>query len=183
MALSLKKTLPKCVELADLESAGVFGLVRAIENFDPGRGVKFTTYAGPRVRGAMLDWLREVDWVPRQVRSRGEEPVGMESIDRVRLETDGGRAVTGVQLVADESAPDPAGETAHRDMLKALTRGMSRREALVVELYYFADLNMKEIGGVLGCSASRVSQTHSALLPRIRSRFSRPELEELLAAG
>jgi RNA polymerase sigma factor for flagellar operon FliA len=74
-ASRLLATLPDwaCVELADLVSAGVFGLVDAIAAFDPGRGVRFATYAGPRIRGAMLDDLREQDWAPRLVRRRSAQ--------------------------------------------------------------------------------------------------------------
>jgi RNA polymerase sigma factor FliA len=221
VAQALSRRLPPLVEVGDLESAGVVGLAESIEGFDPARDVKFGTYAQRRVRGAMVDWLRETDWVPRLTRFRArwfqragdylaaqfgrppgrEELVGwlkefgpeyelaargaasVASLSRKWFETDSGRDVREVDLVADERCADPADRQARREMLAALTEGMSRRERLIVRLYYFEDLTMKEIAGVLGVTESRVSQAHAALLPRIRSRFSRRELEELLAAG
>ena len=88
--------LPNSVDSGDLVSAGVFGLIDAVEKFDPARGVKFETYAVPRIRGAIIDGLRQLDWVPRSVRSRAREV----ETAYTELEARHGRAPTDDELAA-----------------------------------------------------------------------------------
>jgi RNA polymerase sigma factor for flagellar operon FliA len=207
-ALVLKAKLPGSVDADDLYSAGIFGLVQSLHGFDPNRGIKFETYCLQRIRGAMLDELRDGDWVPRLVRKQaselativqafrsknGREPttdelaeklgvphaevetlldqtrrVEIKSIDRKQYETGSGKEVTEIMLVPDKQTDAPGYRQQQLDVLRAMTRGLGRNERLIIILYYFEQLTMKEIGATLNLSESRVSQMHSALIARLR---------------
>jgi RNA polymerase sigma factor for flagellar operon FliA len=199
--------LPKGVELDDLFSAGVFGLMGAIDAFDIERGVKFETYCTPRIRGAILDQLRSEDWVPRLVRSRahrldsawdglrvelGRNPtedemaqrmglplsefyhilkeanaVAMTSLDR-RWGDDEEDGVKELDVIQDARSEDPIRQIQKKDLKDLITRGLNKKERLIIVLYYYEELTMKEIGETLGLSESRVSQMHAAILLRLR---------------
>lgn len=203
--------LPEEVDNDDLISAGVFGLVDAINSFDHCRGVKFETYCAPRIRGAILDELRNLDWVPRLVRSRaarleeanrtlqaelGRSPsedelakrmnmssaeldkvlrdahaVSVVSLSRKHYETDSSKDVCEIDVLEDKRGRNPLTETQKKDLKDLITRGLSRAERLVLILYYYEAMTMREIGAVLDLSESRVSQMHSAILDRLKSQF------------
>jgi RNA polymerase sigma factor for flagellar operon FliA len=209
--------LPDGVELDDLTSAGVFGLMDAIEAFDLTRGVKFETYCVPRIRGAMLDELRTMDWVPRLVRSKqskvdaaqkeleaalGRKPtaeelsaklnipveqleafvgeataVGLVSLNKKWYETDSYKDVREIDILEDKKAEDPTHRLQNRDLMRLVTRGLNRNERLIVILYYYEEMTMKEIGATLNLSESRVSQMHSSIVQRLQSQLQkrRPE--------
>lgn len=200
--------LPDEVDLDDLISAGIFGLMDAVNAFDPQRGVKFETYCSPRIRGAILDELRSMDWVPRLVRSRahklneaaavleaqlGRKPTDKElakrmsmpmrefqklrkdaqatmvvSLSRKWFETDSNKDVREIDVLEDKRSEDPLDSVQRRDVKELVTRGLSRAERLIIILYYFEEMTMKEIGETLDLSESRVSQMHSAVLERLR---------------
>ena len=128
--------LPSEVDVEDLMSAGLFGLMDAIDAFDLERGVKFETYCAQRIRGAIFDELRAMDWVPRLVRSRTAKV-----------------------------------EKARKDLKVLITKGLSRAERLIVVLYYYEEMTMKEIGMTLDLSESRVSQMHSSILLRLKAQM------------
>jgi RNA polymerase sigma factor for flagellar operon FliA len=209
--------LPEGVDLNDLMSAGVFGLMDAIEAFDLERGVKFETYCVPRIRGAMLDELRTMDWVPRLVRSKaskleaarkqaeaefGRPPSDTELAERMKVtldefdkmkseasavnlislnkkwyETDSYKDVREVDILEDSKGEDPTRGIQRRDLMRLVTKGLNRNERLIVILYYYEELTMKEIGNTLGLSESRVSQMHSSIVSRLKDQlsFRRPE--------
>ena len=209
--------LPDGVDLNDMISAGVFGLMDAIESFDMTRGVKFETYCVPRIRGAMLDELRTMDWVPRLVRSKAskleaarkelEAAVGrpptdielatklaipMEEYEKLRAEasavnlvslnkkwyeTDSYKDVREIDILEDKKAEDPTDRIQNRDLMRLVTRGLNRNERLIIILYYYEELTMKEIGQTLGLSESRVSQMHSSIVARLKDQLHkrRPE--------
>lgn len=209
--------LPDGVELDDLISAGTFGLLDAIEAFDLDRGVKFETYCVPRIRGAMLDELRTMDWVPRLVRSKaskheqmrkalevalGRPPrpdelaaklgmtieeyakhaseaaaVGLVSLNKKWYETDSYKDVREIDILEDKKAEDPTNRIQNRDIMKLVTRGLSRNERLIIILYYYEEMTMKEIGQTLDLSESRVSQMHSSIVTRLQNMLAsrRPE--------
>jgi RNA polymerase sigma factor for flagellar operon FliA len=209
--------LPQEVDNEDLMSAGVFGLIDAIEAFDLKRGIKFETYCAPRIRGAILDELRSLDWVPRLVRSRstklgrvqaelqyllGREPTESEiaewleitpeeyeklrkaasavtqvSLSRKHGETDSNREVCEIDVLEDKRGRDPVRELQRKDLRDLLTRGFSRAERLIVVLYYYEEMTMKEIGQILDLSESRVSQMHSAILERLKEQFRKRQKE------
>jgi RNA polymerase sigma factor FliA len=209
--------LPDGVELDDLISAGVFGLMDAIDAFDLTRGVKFETYCVPRIRGAMLDELRTMDWVPRLVRSKaskmeearktleaalGRPPrpdelaarlgvpieqidqyvgeataVSLVSLNKKWYETDSYKDVREIDILEDKKAEDPTHRLQNRDLMRLVTRGLNRNERLIMILYYYEDMTMKEIGATLDLSESRVSQMHSSIVARLQNQLAkrRPE--------
>ncbi len=209
--------LPDEVELDDLISAGIFGLKDAIEAFDMSRGVKFETYCAPRVRGAILDELRSMDWVPRLVRSRAHKldeavksfeaeygrsgsdeeisermglplvefiklkrdatAVSLVSLSRKWFETDSQKDVCEIDVLEDKRGQNPFEETQRRDLKEILTKGLSRAERLILVLYYYEAMTMKEIGATLDLSESRVSQMHSSILARLKAQMSHQKKE------
>ena len=212
--------LPEGVDLNDLMSAGVFGLMDAIEAYDMDRGVKFETYCVPRIRGAMLDELRTMDWVPRLVRSKaskleaarksvvalvGRPPTDMEvaaemglpiqefeklkteasavnlvSLNKKWYETDSYKDVREVDVLEDAKGEDPTNGIQKLDVMKLVTRGLNRNERLIIILYYYEELTMKDIGTTLGLSESRVSQMHSSIVARLKEQLGGrgPEFKE-----
>jgi len=209
--------LPDEVEADDLNSAGIFGLMDAITAFDLDRGVKFETYCAPRIRGAILDELRMMDWVPRLVRSRaqklsratsvleaelGRSPtegeiadrmalppgefdklirdataVGIISLSRKHYDSDSNKDVREGDVLADKRSRDPLIEVQKRNLRDMLMRGLNRAERLVLILYYYEEMTMKEIGATLELSESRVSQMHSSMLNRLKTQLQRREKE------
>jgi RNA polymerase sigma factor for flagellar operon FliA len=211
--------LPDGVDLNDLISAGVFGLMDAIEAFDLDRGVKFETYCVPRIRGAMLDELRTMDWVPRLVRSKaskleaarkeieaqtGRPPtehelasklqITLEEFDKMKseasavslvslnkkwYETDSYKDVREIDVIEDTKGEDPTIGIQKKDVMKLVTKGLNRNERLIIILYYYEELTMKEIGQTLGLSESRVSQMHSSIVQRLKDQLCRrrPEFD------
>ncbi len=209
--------LPDEVDVDDLMSAGVFGLMDAINSYDAGRGVKFETYCAPRIRGAILDELRSMDWVPRLVRSRsaklekasqqmqtelgrlpseeelaerlGLPPEEMDklvrdatavtvvSLSRKYYETDNNREVTEIDVLIDRRGKDPLIEVQKRDLRDLMTRGLTRAERLILILYYYEEMTMKEIGATLDLSESRVSQMHSSILNRLKAQLNHRKKE------
>jgi RNA polymerase sigma factor for flagellar operon FliA len=214
----LHKRLPSEVEINDLKSAGAFGLMDAVESFDPDRGVKFETYCTQRIRGAMFDELRSMDWVPRLVRSRtakvekvrksiemetgarptedevaarlnvsGDEfeklqkdsrPISMVSLTRKCFETDSSKDVREIDVVEDGRQENPLQAVQKQDLQALITKGLSRAERLIVILYYYEEMTMKEIGATLDLSESRVSQMHSSILARLKAQMQHRENTE-----
>ncbi|MHC4982717.1 MAG: FliA/WhiG family RNA polymerase sigma factor [Planctomycetota bacterium] len=213
----LHAKLPDEVDVEDLMSAGIFGLMDAVNAFDPSRGVKFETYCAPRVRGAILDELRAMDWVPRLVRSRahrlsqaahaleaqlGRKPdakelakkmklsikefrklqrdaraAGMISLNRKWFETDSSKDVREIDVIEDKRTDSPFNTVQRKDIRDLVTRGLSRAERLIIILYYFEEMTMREIGETLDLSESRVSQMHSAILERLKHQLDKRRKE------
>ncbi|MDZ4821317.1 MAG: FliA/WhiG family RNA polymerase sigma factor [Planctomycetota bacterium] len=205
--------LPEGVELDDLVSAGIFGLMDAIDAFDLSRGVKFETYCVPRIRGAMLDELRTMDWVPRLVRSKasklneaiktlearlGRSPsevelsehmqislaelekmildasaVNLVSLNKKWYETDSYKDVREIDILEDKKGEDPTRRIQKNDLMRLVTKGLNRNERLIIILYYYEELTMKEIGATLDLSESRVSQMHSSIMQRLQGQLGR----------
>ncbi|MCA8918360.1 MAG: FliA/WhiG family RNA polymerase sigma factor [Planctomycetes bacterium] len=212
--------LPSHVEVDELIQAGVFGLMDAIDGFDPDRGVKFEVYAKQRISGAILDDLRSQDFAPRLVRTHSHrmdraykqieaetgkvpEPkdiadrldISLEeydrwmreinranvvSLDRASSEYDGeGKEIRKVDTIEDQDAEAPTTNLEKRELVELSTRGLSRKEKLIVILYYLEELTMKEIGLVLDLSESRVCQIHHRILFRLKETLERMR-EDLL---
>jgi RNA polymerase sigma factor for flagellar operon FliA len=205
--------LPEGVELDDLISAGVFGLMDAIDAFDLSRGVKFETYCVPRIRGAMLDELRTMDWVPRLVRSKASKlneakktlearhgraateeelaahmeltraeldkmlaeanAVNLISLNKKWYETDSYKDVREIDILEDKKGEDPTRRVHKNDLMRLVTKGLNRNERLIIILYYYEELTMKEIGATLDLSESRVSQMHSSIVQRLQCQLGR----------
>lgn len=203
--------LPDEVDVDDLMSAGIFGLVDAIDAFDLERGVKFETYCAPRVRGAILDELRSMDWVPRLVRHRAHKladavralevelgrlpnegeiaqrlgldtaefeklmkdanAVSLVSLSQTFSDSESSREVSEEDVLPDEKSVDPVVEAQKSDVRDLMKRDLSRAEQLILVLYYYEQMTMKEIGATLDLSESRVSQMHSAIIDRMRGQL------------
>ena len=222
-AVRLRSRLPHEVSLDDLVSEGMIGLMDAIAGFDRRKAVRFQTYAPRRVRGAMVDHLRAMDWVPRLARQRekllesareqhrkshGQEPSSAEltrlvkqssgeesgkvlaegappKLQRIAAMTRGpGNKSDGevkpIELV-DPQASDPLANV-NKKMLKAyVTRDLTRAERLILILYYYEGMTMREIGMTLDLSESRVSQMLKLILERLRAQLVPAELEAACA--
>jgi RNA polymerase sigma factor FliA len=205
IAYHLAGRLPASVEVEDLIQAGMIGLLEAATNFNDGRGATFETYAGIRIRGAMIDALRKLDWAPRSVHRRAREAaavmreiegregreardaevaaamgISMDEYGRIVQDS----AVCHVASIDDDSGSNAADVAAHdgdplldtengalREAVGEAIANLPERERLVMSLYYDEELNLKEIGAVLGVSESRVCQLHGQALVRLRSRL------------
>jgi RNA polymerase sigma factor for flagellar operon FliA len=208
------KGLPAHIPREDLVSMGTMGLLDAIERFESDKGVKFETYATWRIRGAVLDGLREMDWVPRQVREWAKEIE--RSFAAVESEKSGSAtdeevaAYMGISIAefsrrmaqismgavasleetfhssADEHSlydllPDPEAvapdvHMAREELKKTLENSIARlpeKEKLVVALYYYEELTIKEIAEVMNVTSARVSQLHTKAICRLRGALSR----------
>ncbi len=211
--------LPPNVDIDDLVSSGIIGLMDAIDKYDPSRDNKFRTYAEFRIRGAILDELRSQDWVPRSVRDKAKR------IERTnaRLEQKHGRSVSEREISKDLGMPldryhrmlarvrtvmlvpidevtgsvqldqhnlleylnseapnDPFINLKVRKLkrtLKENVEALPEKQKLVLSLYYYEELNLKEIGKILNVTESRVSQIHTQALTRLQSKLNTALLE------
>lgn len=197
--------MPSSVQPDDLIQSGMIGLLEASTKYDPGKGASFETYAGIRIRGAMLDEIRKGDWVPRSVHRNAREvaktmkslenKLGRDASDRevademgVKLsdyfdilkDTQGSRLFSFEEMPGNgedgvrSNSPDPMDQIQRRDFQRCLAEAIAtlpEREQLVLSLYYDDELNLKEVGEVLGVSESRVSQIHSQAALRLRSKL------------
>lgn len=206
--------LPPHVEVDDLISAGVIGLIDAIEKFDPGRDIQFKTYAEFRIKGAMLDDLRSQDWIPRSVRQKaaalersyaeieqreGRAATNEEVAEALNMTMDAFHdlmsRVKGLSLISIECGDEdnilnrrifesltgdpednPLSIIKKKELKQIIARNIEalpESEKMVVSLYYYDELTMKEIGRVLSITESRVSQIHTQAMLRMRGRLKK----------
>jgi RNA polymerase sigma factor FliA len=218
IAKRIHDRLPDYVSLDDLISTGVVGLLAAIDNFDPSRDVQLNTYAERKIRGAILDGLRETDWAPRAIRQksrlieaaihRAKQRVGREateeeiagelnipqaeyqkwlaevkSVELERLEYAAGEEPSRelLKFVADSEAASPFHLLERSELERILALALDRipkMERTVLHLYYFEELNLREIGEVVGMHLSRVSQLRTQAILRLRSHLERVWLSQ-----
>ena len=214
--------LPPHIEVDDLISVGVLGLIDAISKYDSTRGAKFKTYAEFRVRGAILDELRSLDWVPRSIRQKAsqvdkvvqelqaklsrspeDEEVAKEmglnldqfhdtlnetksmpvfSLEDLGLAKDSGEQQSLLDCLAGKADADPQTQIRLVELKEIIAKaidGLPEKERLMVSLYYYEELTMKEIGAVLEITESRVSQIHSKAVYRLRTKLKAIIAEEL----
>jgi RNA polymerase sigma factor for flagellar operon FliA len=208
IAFHLMSRLPASVQADDLIQAGMIGLIEASRKFDPEQGASFETYAGIRIRGAMLDEIRRTDWTPRSVHRKARDVA--EAVRKI--ENEKGRDARDVEVAAAmgleleeyhkilqdatgcrifsfedpgsfgedgfsqnaEQPNQPLENLQHSDFKQGLAtaiKGLPERERLVMALYYDEELNLREIGEILGVSESRVCQIHGQALIRLRARM------------
>jgi len=209
IAFHLMSRLPPSVQADDLIQAGMIGLLEAARNYDASQGASFETYAGIRIRGAMLDEIRRTDWTPRSVHRKARQVaeavrqienaegrdardnevaralgISLEEYHRILQDASGCRVFSFDDPVAAGEEPDAAilgsadeplenlQNDAFRGALAQGIAGLPERERLVMALYYDEELNLREIGDVLGVSESRVCQIHGQALIRLRARMT-----------
>lgn len=202
--------LPASVHVDDLIQAGLMGLLDAAKNFDDTQGAQFETYAIQRIRGSILDELRQADWLPRNVRKNlrriestinmleqrlGRAPkeqeladelgVGLDEYQHMLLESRGYQLLHYEDFQESEDSDffdvfvaqnqvGPLDVLEDQRFRRALVQAIGvlpEREKIVMGLYYEQEMNLKEIGEVLGVSESRVCQLHSQAVARLRSRL------------
>jgi RNA polymerase sigma factor for flagellar operon FliA len=201
--------LPPHISSEELTSAGIVGLLDALDKFDAELGIKFKTYAEHRIKGAMLDELRKMDWVPRSVRKdihRMEdailavqaklrrEPEDFEVAQELGIDLDTyyrmiSRAqgvgllsldallpdgLTSIFAKQPSDDPSPLDETKKKELKKIVAKALaslSEKEQLVISLYYYDELTLKEIAKVLDLTESRISQIHSKAIIRLRAKL------------
>jgi len=212
MARRIHERLPQHVDLEDLVSAGTLGLLDAFKKYDPARKVQFRSYAQFRIRGAILDSLRTLDWSPRDLRRKGravEESIrkltaqygraplepeiaremgldledyqqllgelkGLE-IGTLHMERSEDSGEEELAYIPNSPEEDPLFRCLRGEMKERLAQAIDQlpeRERLVVTLYYYEEMTMKEIGLVLGVVESRVSQIHSSAVVHLRARLA-----------
>jgi RNA polymerase sigma factor for flagellar operon FliA len=208
--------LPSHVEESDLISYGLIGLIGAIERYDLDRDIKFETFAVSRIKGAIIDELRSLDWVPRSVRAKARDvekvhgqlenqllraPTEDEMADKLGVDVEEfrktlleianssvlalddlwtiadaeGGQVSLLDTISDPNAVDPHEEIKAvelKDRLANAIESLPDRERLVVALYYYENLTLREIGEVLGVTESRVSQLHTKAVLGLRGLLS-----------
>ncbi len=195
----MRSRLPHSVDQDDLVSDGVLGLMDAIERFDPSRGLSFQTFAVPRIRGAIIDGLRAMDFVPRSVRDKVrivqqatvalEEKLGrlpddeeiarevgvpVQQVRDLTKQASSNHANLDDFELADElaSAADTSVEQGDtKDSLRRVIGELGERDQVVIALYYFEGLTLAEIGRVLGVTESRISQVHSRATASLRAKL------------
>lgn len=214
VAARLSNKLPSHIELDDLVNSGIIGLIDAIDKFDPTRKIKFKTYAEFRIRGAMLDELRSLDWVPRSTRQKAtrlekaystlEHRLGRSATDDEIVEyldisyDDFHKLVSearGIALISIDELYSDSNDNLERNLLDYIAAPESldpalnvyldqiykivaeaidqlpEKETLVISLYYYDELTMKEISQILGITESRISQIHTKSIIRLRSKL------------
>jgi len=214
--------LPPHIEVDDLISVGVLGLMDAISKYDSSRGAKFKTYAEFRVRGAILDELRAMDWVPRSIRQKAsnvdkvvqtlqaklsrspeDEEVAKEmgisldqfhdtlnetkgipvfSLEDLGIAKESGEQQSLLDCLAGKADADPQTQIRLVELKEIIAKAIDalpEKERLMVSLYYYEELTMKEIGAVLEITESRVSQIHSKAVYRLRTKLKAVIAEEL----
>jgi RNA polymerase sigma factor for flagellar operon FliA len=214
IANRIASRLPNHIEVADLINSGIIGLIDAIEKFDASRKIKFKTYAEFRIKGAILDELRALDWVPRSTRQKAsklekayaelEQRLGRSANDAEMMEHMGitneefdvlVRDAKGVALISLDELQSDHDDSFERNLLEYLADPeqmnpaqvmnldqiyriiaeaidqLPEKERLVISLYYYEELTMKEIGEILSVTESRVSQIHTKAILRLRSRL------------
>ena len=206
-------SMPKQVNIDDLISAGLMGLIKAIDKFDPAVGVKFETYAVPRIKGAIFDGLREMDWAPRSVRSKarqlegalqkltgelGRSPEDDELAEELGIDIESylqmlddtsvltltslddtitskqGESMSLFEVVESESSESALFGIEKNDLKLATidaVKKLPEQERLVIALYYYEELTLKEIGLVMEITESRVSQIHTKAILSLKAQL------------
>ena len=208
-------SLPRSVDRQDLVSSGIIGLIKAVETFDPAKDIKFETFASHKIRGAILDELRSLDWVPRSVRQKSKiiqkayseleeklgrtpyddevctylgvsieefekmladsAPANIFSIDETfNKDNSDSKEMSISETIEDTNADNPLQKLGYDEVKKILKEAivsLPEKEKLVIALYHFEELTLKEIGVILDITESRVSQIHSKVMLKLHSKL------------
>ena len=210
LAQKVKATLPPCVEHGDLENAGVLGLMGAIDKYDESRGTTFETFCSQRIHYAMIDHLREQDFLPRMLRLKlhkldrfrnrmanelGRQPTDSELAEEMgitpgkvrKLKRDQNVSLVSLDSCAenrdndetrrqkvweDRTTATPLQSLEKQELREVIDNALGRTEKVIVTLYYYEKLTMRQIGEVIGLSEARVSQIHRKVMQDLRKRFA-----------
>jgi RNA polymerase sigma factor FliA len=215
IATRMAHRLPSHISLDDLISSGTIGLLDAIKKFDPNKNINFRSYAEFRIKGAILDELRSLDWIPRSVREKSSqlekaythlqkelgrppEPeeivasmnISMEEYYHLLDETKGISLIDidAVQknmpkipaeklfeILQDKTSLDPFISLHFAELREILTKALeclSEKAKIIISLYYYEELTMKEIGDIMGYTESRISQLHTQAILHLRAHIS-----------
>lgn len=210
-------SLPPHIEVTDLESVGILGLMNAIERYDPDKGIAFETFAKMRIYGAIMDELRALDWIPRSIRQKakqidtalrtldqrlGRTPTEAEladylkisvpeyqkmakdvssttllSLEQIYSSDSSSGSMTLLDVLEATNADDPMEALEEEELKKEMASAIDRlpdREKLIVALYYYEELTLKEIGRILSLSESRISQIHTKTIAKLRGKMDDP---------
>ncbi len=171
IARRIHERVPQHVPFDDLVQAGTIGLMDAVQKYDPAKNTQFKTYAKFRIRGAILDSLRDCDWAPRDLRRQARQIEQAQTKLRNQL----GHTPTDEETAAPYAPEkDPfflCAQSEMKEILTAAIEDLPKKERDVMVLYYYEELTLKEVGAVLGVVESRVSQLRSAAILRLRSRM------------
>ncbi|MAE69969.1 MAG: RNA polymerase sigma factor WhiG [Gemmatimonadetes bacterium] len=208
-------SLPPHVEVSDLESVGILGLMNAIERFDPDKGIAFETFAKMRVYGAIMDELRSLDWIPRSIRQKtkkiekacrvldqklGRTATNSEiaehlevsipefnkmvrevssttvlSLEQIYSNDSSNGTMTLMDVLESSTSSNPLDSLQSEELRDELARTIDRlpeKEKLILALYYYEELTLKEIGRILSLSESRISQIHTKTILKLRGRMA-----------
>jgi RNA polymerase sigma factor FliA len=209
IAYHLMGRLPANIQIEDLIQAGMIGLIEAVKNYDATQGASFETYAGIRIRGAMLDEVRSGDWTPRSVHRKQRElseamrkvenrkgadardhevaaelGIGLDEYHHILADAAGARIFSldagddeedsyeSYVASQDEDPHQSLERSSFKRALAEAVKGLPQREALIMSLYYEEELNLREIGEIIGVSESRICQIHGEALLRLRGRMN-----------
>ena len=203
-------SLPAHIERDDLISSGFFGLLDAVDRYDVSRGNKFETYAGTRIRGSMLDYLRSKDWIPISLRARikeyekavarlestlGRVPtddetaeelgISVQDLHRIEMEINVSTVVPLEDYLRQEteySTSDPTASIEKQELKKSLAKAidkLSEKERIVISLYYFEELTLREIGMILHLTEARICQIHSKAVMRLRGFLAAMDIDSI----
>ena len=203
-------SLPAHIERDDLISSGFFGLLDAVDRYDVSRGNKFETYAGTRIRGSMLDYLRSKDWIPISLRARikeyekavarlestlgrvptdeetaGELGITVQDLHRIEMEINVSTVVPLEDYLRQEteySTSDPTAGIEKQELKKSLAKAidkLSEKERIVISLYYFEELTLREIGMILHLTEARICQIHSKAVMRLRGFLAAMDIDSI----
>ncbi len=207
-------SLPPHIEVSDLESVGILGLMNAIERFDPDKGIAFETFAKMRVYGAIMDELRSLDWIPRSIRQKTKkiesayrtldqelgrpatvtelaDHLGISvrefhkmlrevssttvlSLEQIYSSDTNSGTMTLLDVLESTNVANPLESLQSEEMRDELAQTIDRlpeKEKLILALYYYEDLTLKEIGRILSLSESRISQIHTKTILKLRGRM------------
>jgi RNA polymerase sigma factor for flagellar operon FliA len=217
IAERLSLHLPDFINTDDLISLGVSGLFNAIELFNLKRGVRFETYCVSRIRGSMIDGLRDMDWVPRLVRIKSHrieksyrqlektlcrKPSDFEVAKKLMIpiddynklvrdsmatsiisfaysDNDDESNTSTANMIGDVKSEDNQKELLNKQLVERIKGNLSKKERLVLEMYYYEELTMAEIGQILDITESRVSQILANLIKRLKSMLGQHKYEWL----
>jgi len=210
MAQKVKATLPPNVEDSDLENAGMVALIRAIDKYENSRGAKFETFCSRRIHGAMIDYLRHLDFLPRMVRLklqklertsqrmanslgrlptdnelaedmgisarnvsklRRDQHISLISLDRC-VDSDDCEGQGRLKVWEDKKTATPLQRMEKQELRELIWKTLNRSERLVVMLYYYDRLTMREIGEALNITEARVCQIHSKVMRTLKRRLA-----------